>query len=100
MSEPELLTIDNDYYIDLKESLDRLVENQDFKKVILEGYLKTKALGLVNLLARDDIKKQNKRVDCMEELVGISSLNQYFKMICYMGSKPTEKETDIPTDKE
>lgn len=85
-SELDILeTIDSSYWVLLKESLDRLKQNEDFKKVILEGYLKDKALGGVQALGRPDIKKRGERPDVIEELVAISNLNYYLSMINIMG---------------
>jgi hypothetical protein len=40
----EILTTSNDYWVDLAEALVRLESNPDFKKVILEGYFRDKAV--------------------------------------------------------
>jgi hypothetical protein len=70
-----------EYWRSLNESLDRLHENEDFKKVILEGYFKDKAINGVSLLAEDNIKRQGLRTDLMESLIAISQLQDYFKTI-------------------
>lgn len=77
----ELESVDNSYYVELNAALNRLEQNPDFQKVILQGYLKDKALAGVSLLSRHDIKKRGERPDVIEELVSIANLNHYFFMI-------------------
>ena len=82
------------YWRDLKEALERLEKNEDFKKVILEGYFKDKAINGVSLLASPQIKAQGKRADVMESLVAISHLQDYFLVIKAMGEDIPEDEDD------
>lgn len=74
------------YWFELKQSLEKLESNKDFKKLILEGYLKDKALASVSLLARQDIKSNGKRPNVMEDLVAISTLQDYFEMVKVLGT--------------
>lgn len=80
-----LESVDNNYYIELDKALRRLESNPDFKMVILDGYLKDKALSGVSLLGRHDIKKRGERPDVIEELVAISNLQEYFFTIRQLG---------------
>lgn len=73
----ELESIDNSYWVELDKALKRLLKSEDFKKVILEGYLKEKALSGVSLLGRSDVKKRGERPDVIEELVSVANLQQY-----------------------
>lgn len=82
----ELEYTDNTYYADMYLALERLHENEDFKKVILEGYFKDKAVKGVSLLATDHVRANNARGAIMEELVAISALEDYFKTIINMGA--------------
>jgi len=81
------------YWRGLKEALERLEQNEDFNKVILEGYFRDKAVNGVSLLASPQIKAQGKRADIMEALVAISQLEDYFLTIKALGE-------DIPEDDE
>ncbi|OCR88057.1 hypothetical protein [Campylobacter fetus] len=90
-----LHTVDNTYYIDIRDALLRLEENEDFKKVILKGYLEDKALASVSLLARHDIKKRGERPDVMEDLVAISSFKEYLFMIHQLGESAQYDEDEI-----
>ena len=85
VSEKSLATTDRTYWVDLAEALERLEQNDDFKKVILEGYFKEKAVMGVSLLATDQIKRANARTDVMEGLIAISALEDHFHVIKTMG---------------
>ena len=86
VSKEELETVDVQYWVDMLESLERLEKSPDFKKVMLDGYIREKALDSVSLLANPAIKKRNERGDVMEDLVAISNLQYYLRMIHTMGS--------------
>lgn len=73
----ELESVDNSYWVELDKALKRLLKSEDFKRVILEGYLKEKALSGVSLLGRSDVKKRGERPDVIEELVSVANLQQY-----------------------
>ncbi|MDA3821421.1 MAG: hypothetical protein PF450_02250 [Bacteroidales bacterium] len=80
----ELETTEIEHYIDMGQALDRLKDNPDFKKVILDGYFKDKALDSVSLLSVPAIKKRGERGDIMEDLVAISNLQFFFMTIDQM----------------
>lgn len=83
--EREILTVSNNYWVEMKQSLDRLRENADFKKVILEGYFKDRAVNGVSMLSApssDSVKKK----ELLDEMMAISNLVWYFKMLDHMGS--------------
>ena len=94
VDEKEVLTVENNYWVGLKLALDRLRENADFKAVILDGYFKDKAINGVSLLAIDGIKRQGLRGEIMEELVAISSLQDFFITIENLGTVPTIDEEE------
>lgn len=81
-----LETVEITEYIEMNNALERLENNSDFKKVILDGYIKNKALGAVSCLGLPSFKQQGGRGDLIEELVAISNLQYYFEMIKNMGS--------------
>jgi hypothetical protein len=80
----ELETIEIEHYVDMGQALNRLKDNADFKKVILEGYFKDKALDSVSLLSMPVVKKRGERGDIMEDLVAISNLQFFFMVIDQM----------------
>lgn len=77
----ELETIEMEHAISMGKSLNRLRKNHDFKRVILEGFFERKALDSVSLLAVPQIKDQNRRTDVMEDLIAISNLQYFFRVI-------------------
>lgn len=90
--EQEIMQVENAYWIEMKEALDKLHDNPEFKKVILEGYFKDKAVNGVSLLALDSIKQGGHRTDVMEDLIAISSLQDYFATIQNLGTIPDDEE--------
>jgi len=91
----ELETVDVSYWADQLDALERLEKNEDFKKVVLEGYLKQKALDGVSLLADPGIKKRGERPEVMEELVAVSSLQYHFMMVHNLGEGARQELLDI-----
>lgn len=83
MSNEEILSIEKEteHAIMMGEALKRLQSNDDFKTLILEGYLKDKALASVSLLAVPAIKSQNRRPDVMEDLVAASNFGYFLIMV-------------------
>lgn len=83
------------YYVGMKQALDRLEQNPDFQKVILDGYFKDKAVNGVSLLATNYIRKNGLRPEVMESLVAISQLQDYFISIKQLGAEvPEDVEED------
>ena len=82
------------YYVGLKQALERLEGNPDFKKVILDGYFKDKAVNGVSLLATDYIRRNGLRPEVMEGLVAISQLQDYFLTIKKMGTTDEYDDED------
>jgi hypothetical protein len=80
----ELETTEIEHYVDMGQALDRLRDNPDFKKVIIEGYFRDKAADSVSLLSMPVIKKRGERGDIMEDLVAISNLQFFFMTIDQM----------------
>jgi len=77
----ELETRSLEHAVVMGEAWNRLQRNSDFKKVILKGYCESKAMASVSLLAVPQIKEKGHRPDVMEDLVAISNLQYYFKII-------------------
>ena len=85
---------DNTYWTDMQEALERLHNNEDFKKVILEGYFKDRAVNGVSMLASGNVVDNGLRPQVMEDLVAISRLQDYFITINNLGSIAEEDEED------
>lgn len=88
--EREILTVENNYWVGLAQSLERLKANPDFQKVVLEGYFKDRAINGVSMLCAPN-SDGNRRKELLDEFYAISNLTWYFKMIEHMGSV-TEEE--------
>lgn len=93
-TEQEILRVENVYWAEMAQALERLEKNEDFKRVILEGYFKDKAINGVSLLATDHVKRGGFRGDIMEQLVAISQLEDYFITIKGLGTAPAESEDE------
>ena len=94
LSDQQLLEVENRYWVDMWNSLSRLKENKDFQKVILEGYFKDKAINGVSLLAQDAIVAGGHRTAVMEDLIAISSLEDFFITVENLGTIPTDDEDE------
>ena len=79
----EILSVENEaeHAVKMGKALSRLQDNKDFKTLILEGYLKDKALASVSLLAVPQIKASGQRADIMEDLVASSNLAYFLQMV-------------------
>ena len=75
------------YYVGMRQALERLESNPDFQKVILEGYFKDKAINGVSMLATNYIRKNGLRPEVMEALVAISQLQDFFITIKQLGAE-------------
>lgn len=61
------------HMVELAESLERLYENRDFKKVFIDGFIKDTAVRLVNLRASDEAQANElllKRIDRGIDAIG------------------------------
>ncbi len=72
-----------EHYIKLGDALGRLTQNEDFKLLIQEEYLKEEAVRLVDLLTEqtwmeEKAARDNHREKLHESLLAISYLNSYF----------------------
>lgn len=92
-------TEQNDYWVDMNISLDRLNNGTempgDFKKVIVDGYFHDYAINQTSLLASPLIIKQGQRSAVMEKLIAISSLQDYLLMIRDLGMAEKEEELSV-----
>ena len=88
------------HFVGLKQALERLEQNPDFQKVILEDYFKNKPINGVSLLATDYVKKNGLRGEIMEDLVAVSKLQDYFLNIKRLGTTLDDVEDDAELDGE
>lgn len=94
LKEQELLMVENEYWVTMNNALEKLKQNKDFQTVILDGYFKDKAINGVSLLAQDAVIESGRRSAVMEDLIAISSLEDYFITIENLGTIPPEEEEE------
>lgn len=94
VDEQDILRVENEYWVNMNNALERLRQNDDFRTVILDGYFKDKAINGVSLLATEYVKRNNARSDVMEQLIAISALEDYFMTIENLGTIPSESEEE------
>lgn len=92
LEEQQILEVENQYWVDMWSALERLQENKDFQKVILDGYFKDRAINGVSLLAQDSIVDSGRRSAVMEDLIGISSLQDHFITLENLGNIPPDSD--------
>lgn len=80
-----LVTIESQEWVDRFNALQKLWTNPDFQTLILDGYFKTYAQYGVSMLANASVVKSGERPDVIEQLVGISRLNDYFLVVRNLG---------------
>jgi len=64
--------------IELGKALERLHENEDFQKVILEGYLDKEADRLFGVLVEPSTLKRDVMENIQDKLTAIRNVKQYF----------------------
>lgn len=67
--------------VDLGTALDRLSNNRDFKKVIVEGFFKDEAIRLVHLKSDPNFQTPEKQQSILLQMDAIGSLEQYFRTV-------------------
>lgn len=90
----DLQTKENEYWVSMAESLERLEKNDDFKRVVLDGYFKDLAINQTSMLATDYVRKTGSRGEIFETLVGISALQDFFMTIRSIGTMAPEDDEE------
>lgn len=67
--------------VDVGTSLERLLLNRDFKKVIVEGYLEQEAVRLVHLKADESMQTPAKQESVIKQIDAIGALSSYFNTV-------------------
>lgn len=81
----------------LPESLDRLMKNEDFKRIILNEYLREEAIRATMLKADPQMASEENQKRVENTLIGVSQLNQFIQRIRVMGAMA---ERDLPEAEE
>lgn len=77
----ELETVEVQHYVTMGEDLAWLKSTPQFQRVIMDGYLRDKALDSVSMLSDPGIIQRNQRPMVMEDLIASSNLNYFFGMV-------------------
>lgn len=81
--------------VKLADSLERLMKNKDFVKIISEGYFKVEASRLVLLRADQAIQNDEKIVKSIDnKIVAVGELRQYFNTIFGRGNQAKQALID------
>lgn len=67
--------------VELDKCLERLHQNQDFKKVVLEGYLIHEAVRLVHLKADPAFQTPERQASVLVQIDAIGGLVGYFRKV-------------------
>ena len=63
--------------VDLGKSLDRLLNNKDFKRVITEEFLQNEAIRLVSLKADYEMQTPEKQASILKQIDAIGHFNEF-----------------------
>lgn len=74
--------------VQLKDELVKLGNNKAFKKIFMEGYLKTEAVRLTELAGQDSMKEF--RGEIFDAIKGISHFHQFMDAILREGDMAAE----------
>lgn len=70
-----------------RDALHRLTDNEDFKTVVREGYLKEEAIRLVQLKAQPQVQKPEIQADIVKAIDGIGCFLKYLQTIEFMAEQ-------------
>ena len=92
----ELAQLDRDskaaqVQVDQAAALERLYTNRDFKRLILDGFLRDEAIRLVHLKGSPDMQAPAQQTAIVRDIDAIATLSQHFGHIRRMG-KIAEKQ--------
>lgn len=72
--------------VDLASTLEKLLDNTLFKKVVLEGYFEQEAIRLVHLKADPAMEGAASQASILKQMDAIGSLKQYFVLLTQQGA--------------
>ena len=72
--------------IKLDKALERLESNQDFKAVIIDGYLEKEAVRLVHLKSDPAMQNPSSQASVTAQIDAIGGLVQYFRTVGQLAS--------------
>lgn len=75
----------------MNDVLDRLERNRDFKKIVLEGFLKDHVLEQTSMIARPDCQHDLVQQSIQKALTGASAFNAYLASLRQMTTAADER---------
>ena len=78
----------------LGNALGRLKHNQDFKKVIVEGYLKDEAVRLVHLKGAPGMQTAERQASIIRDIDSIGALASYFDAVRHLALQAAKSLAD------
>ena len=72
--------------IDLRESLEKLSANPDFKKIMLDGYFKEECIRLVLVKADYEMRDEDSQTQITKSIDAIGHTQTYLRTIMLRGS--------------
>lgn len=69
-------------HVEFGSTVERLLSNRDFKKVISEGYFEQEAIRLVHLKADPNMQSTAQQESIVKQMDAIGSLKQYLRVKC------------------
>lgn len=78
--------------MELRNKLHRLLENEDFKALILEGYIKDEAVRNTKILGDPSIRANQRAFDStIDDLKGIGLFDNHLRAVELMGNMAEEQ---------
>lgn len=68
------------------EALERLKNNRDFKRVVIEGYFEQEAIRLVHLKSDQNFQSPDMQKSIVAQIDAIGSVSQYFATVMHKAS--------------
>ena len=81
ISEIELNIKEARTIVDMGNALERLRDNKDFQKVIMNEYLEREAVRLVHLKADQNMQSDESQASILKQMDGIGSLTHFFQVV-------------------
>jgi hypothetical protein len=72
--------------VEVGEALERLKNNRDFKKVMIEGYFEQEAIRLVHLKSDQNVQSPDMQKSINSQIDAIGAVSQYFSTVLHKAS--------------
>lgn len=86
--------------INLRNSLEKLTKNRDFKAVVLEGYFESEAVRLVLLKADPSMQDEESQKEIVKQIDAIGSFRQYLRTVMQLGDMASKAKDDYEQTRE